>query len=321
MDNMAVYKKTIGFSLRRLAWDILSVLILGALCIVGFLIADKAADNGIIGLLIGLVIGIVVLVILLRWVSYKYKAGQIAMMTRAVTEDSLPDNVIAEGRKVVKERFATVALYYAATRVIKGIFNQIGRAITKLGDRIGGDTGSTIGSAISSVVNIVVAYLCDCCLGWIFFRKEEKPVKATLQGAALFFKHGKTFIKNMGRVFGMDVYTTQAVEKHVCGVSGTSVTLESAASEGDLSAHLAGTSLTGSFVKGDLIKIGSDSYTVTEGVTGHFRYAGGQPHRLPGRRPAGVCVRIPAPHQSRRAGRGKLRHHVRRPLPARHQGL
>ncbi|MBR5752019.1 MAG: P22 coat protein [Clostridia bacterium] len=70
----------------------------------------------------------------------------------------------------------------------------------------------------------------------------------------------------LGRVFGMDVYTTQAVEKHTCGVSGASVTLESAASAGDTQAHLTATSLTGSFVKGDLIKIGSDSYTVTEGA-------------------------------------------------------
>jgi hypothetical protein len=57
------------------------------------------------------------------------------------------------------------------------------------------------------------------------------------------------------------------VEKHVSGVSGSGVKLESASVEGDLLAHLAGTSLTGSFVKGDLIKIGSDSYTVTEGAT------------------------------------------------------
>lgn len=72
---------------------------------------------------------------------------------------------------------------------------------------------------------------------------------------------------SLGRIFGMDVYTTQAVEKHVSGVSGSGVKLESASVEGDLLAHLAGTSLTGSFVKGDLIKIGSDSYTVTEGAT------------------------------------------------------
>ena len=137
MDNQAVYKKTIGFSLRRLGWDILSVLLLAALCGIGLLIADKAPDKGLIGLLIGFLIGLVVVVILLRWVSYKYYAGQIAMMTRGVTEGSLPDDVIGEGKKIVKERFSTVAAFFAVTGIIKGIFREIGRGITKLGESIG----------------------------------------------------------------------------------------------------------------------------------------------------------------------------------------
>ena len=201
MDNMAVYKKTLGFSLRRFGWDLLSLLILGGLCLGGFLIADKTTDKGLIGLLIGLVVGIIILVILLRWVSYKYKAGQIAMMTRGVTEGTLPDDVIGEGKKIVQERFKTVAAFFAVTGIIKGIFHEIGRGITKAGEAIGGDTGSTIGSAISAIIDVIVAYLCDCCLGWVFYRKDVKSTKATLEGAVLFFKHWKTFAKNMARVF------------------------------------------------------------------------------------------------------------------------
>ena len=201
MDNMAVYKKTLGFSLRRFGWDILSVLILGALSLGGFLVADRMTDKGLVGLAIGLVIGIVVLVVLLRWVSYKYKAGQIAMMTRGVTEGTLPDDVIGEGKKVVRERFKTVAALFAVTGIIKGIFHEIGRGITKVGEAIGGDTGSTVGSAISAVIDVIVAYLCDCCLGWVFYRENVKPAKATCEGAVLFFKHWKTLAKNMARVF------------------------------------------------------------------------------------------------------------------------
>ena len=201
MDNMAVYKKTLGFSLRRMGWDILSVLILFGLCVAGFMIADKVADNSVIGLLIGLVIGLAILVILLRWVSYRYKAGQIAMMTRGVTEGTLPDDVIGEGKRIVRERFATVAVFFAVTGIIKGIFNEIGRAITKVGESVGGDTGNTIGNVISVVINVVISYLCDCCLGWVFYRKDVKSPKATCEGAVLFFKHWKTLAKNMGRVF------------------------------------------------------------------------------------------------------------------------
>ena len=53
--------------------------------------------------------GIVALILISRFISYALKAGQIAMMTRGVSEGELPDNVIKEGRRVVKERFATAA--------------------------------------------------------------------------------------------------------------------------------------------------------------------------------------------------------------------
>lgn len=202
MDNMTVYKKTIGFSLRRMLWDLIAVIVLAGCCVLGFMIANKS-NHGIIGLLIGALVAIVILVVMMRWVSYKYKAGQIAMMVRGVTEGNLPDDVIGEGKKVVKERFVTVAAFFAVTGVIKAIFNEIGRAITRLGESIGGDTGSAVGGAVSSVISTIVNYLCDCCLGWVFYRKDVKSAKATCEGAVLFFKHGKTFAKNMGRVFGI----------------------------------------------------------------------------------------------------------------------
>ncbi len=203
MDNKQIYKKTLGFSLRRVLWDIISVALLLGAGTLGYFLGEKYAQNGPIGLLIGGVIGIVALILITRFISYSLKAGQIAMMTRGVAEGELPDDVIKEGKKVVKERFATVAAFFAITGVIRGIFNQIGRGVTKLGESIGGDTGGAIGGAVSSVMQTIVNYLCDCCLGWVFYRKEVKPARAACEGAVLFFKHGKTFAKNMGRVFGM----------------------------------------------------------------------------------------------------------------------
>lgn len=203
MTNKEIYSLTIGFSVRRLLFDILAFVIMAALAAAGFFIAEKTADNGLIGLGIGAIIGIIVLVIMLRYISYTYKAGQIAMMTRAITEGRLPEDVIGEGKRVVKERFATVAIFFAATNVIKGIFQQLGRGLTGLGRAVGGDSGESVASAINSAIQVVVAYLCDCCLGWVFYRKDQGAAKATCEGAVLFFRHGKTLARNLGRVFGM----------------------------------------------------------------------------------------------------------------------
>jgi len=218
MDNKQIYKATLCFSIRRVLWDLLALLVWAGVMALGFFIAEKAADKGLIGLAIGGVIGLIALVFFLRWLSYKYRAGQIAMMTKGITEGELPQDVMGEGQKIVKERFATVAAFFAVTRVIKGIFNQLGRGISAAGRAIGGDTGGTAGDVISSVIQVIVSYLCDCCLGWVFYRKDVKATKATCEGAVLFFKHGKTFFKNMGRVFGMGLATLAVIGGAFAGI-------------------------------------------------------------------------------------------------------
>ena len=205
MNNKEVYKKTLTFSLRRFLWDLGSVIVITIFAVAGFLIADKASQNGLIGLAVGIVIAIILVAIASHFISYVFKAGQIAMMTEGVSKGKMPEDVYGAGKKVVKERFATVAGYYAATSVIKGIFNQLGNAITSVGKAVGGDTGNAVGSTISAAIQTVVEYLCNCCLGWVFYRKDEKATKATLEGAVIFFKHGKTLAKNLGRVFGMSI--------------------------------------------------------------------------------------------------------------------
>lgn len=205
MNNKEIYKRTLTFSLRRFLWDLGSVIILIIFTAAGFIVTDKFSGNGLIGLVVGMVVAIIAIAIASHFISYVFKAGQIAMMTKGVTEGKLPDDVYGEGKKIVKERFLTVAAYYAVTSAIKGIFNQLGRVVTSVGESVGGDAGGTIGSTISSIIQTIVRYLCDCCLGWVFYRKDEKATKATLEGAVLFFKHGKTLLKNLGRVFGISL--------------------------------------------------------------------------------------------------------------------
>ena len=203
MSNKEIYRKTLTFSVRRLLFDVITFILFFGIMFLGFFIGDKAGDAGLAGLIIGVIIAFIVLWLFSRFISYTFSAGQICMMTTGITEGSLPDDVYAEGKRRVKERFGTVALYFAATNTIRGIFREIGRGISSIGRAVGGDAGDAAGSAISTVVDTLVRYLSDCCLGWVFFRKDENAAKATLEGSVLFFKHGKTFAKNMGRIFGM----------------------------------------------------------------------------------------------------------------------
>ena len=205
MSNKEIYQKTLVFSLRRALWDIIAFAILGGACALGYMIAEKSFNRGLVGLAIGGVGGLIAIAIILRFVGYTCKAGQIAMMTRAITEGSLPQDVYAEGKRTVKQRFLTVAAYFSVTGVIKGIFSQLGRGVAGIGKSIGGDAGETVGNVINSVIQVIVSYLSDCCLGWVFYRSTVNAAKATCEGAVLFFRKWKTLAKNMGRVFGMGI--------------------------------------------------------------------------------------------------------------------
>ena len=214
LSNGDVYRKVLTFSLRRLLFSIIYIAMLVGLTAGGFLLADKlwhCDGSGLVGMGIGFVIAIVFIAILSHFLMYVIKAGQIAVITKAVTEDKLPDNCWQTGKEMVKERFATVAVYYAATSIIKGLFQELSNAITSVGQSIGGDSGGAVGSAIGIVINTIVSYLCDCCLGWVFYRKDQSAFKATCEGAVTFFKNGKTFLKNMGRVFGIGLVSLLAI--------------------------------------------------------------------------------------------------------------
>lgn len=203
MDNKTIYKKTIKFSLWQVLWDLIAFAIFAIFSAAGFAIANQTTNYGLAGLGIGAILGGICAGILLHFVSYSYKAGQIAMMTEGIVKGKLPEDTVKAGKEIVKERFSTVAAYYAATGAIKAVFRQIGNGITAVGQAVGGDNGGAVGSTISGVINTIIDYLCDCCLGWVFYKKDEKATKATLEGAVIFFKHGKTLVKNLGRIFGI----------------------------------------------------------------------------------------------------------------------
>lgn len=205
MSNKEIYKKTLTFSLHRFLFNTCALIGVGLLAVGGFILMDKLTDKGLIGLAIGVLFGIVIVAVVAHFFAYTFQAGQIAMMTRAVTEGTLPDDVYAEGKRMVKERFTTVAIYYAATNAIKAIFRELGNLLTKAGEAIGGDAGNAIASTINIGIQVLIGFLCDCCLGWVFYCKDKSALKATLQGAAIFFKNGKALLRNMGRIFGMGI--------------------------------------------------------------------------------------------------------------------
>ena len=203
MTNFQVYKKILPFSLIAFFIDVLTIIAVVGIAVGGFFIAEAASNQGLIGLAVGLIIGLIVSILVKMFITNMYKAGMIAMITVGVTEGKLPDNTLQEGRRMVKERFVSIFAFFAVTGAIKGVFRQLGRMLNRLGTAVGGDVGNSVTSIIDSFIQVLISYLCDCCLGWVFYRKDKNTASAACEGAAIFFKHGKTLLRNMGRIFGM----------------------------------------------------------------------------------------------------------------------
>ena len=221
MTNFQVYKKILSFSLVNFLVDILSLAQFIGFCTLGFIIGMKASSDGAIALLglgIGFILGIVVSVLINIFLKNRIKAAQIAIMVKGVTEGNLPEHAFKEGFNEIKGRFGRITAFFFITNAIKGIFNQLGRTINKIGTALGGQTGNTITSVIDSAVQTLIGYLCDCCLGWILYRKDENAAKAGCEGAVIFFKHGKTLIKNIGRIFGMGALSFVVIAGAFTGV-------------------------------------------------------------------------------------------------------
>lgn len=69
---------------------------------------------------------------------------------------------------------------------------------------------------------------------------------------------------SIGRVFGMDNYMAQGVKAHVPTVSATAPKVNGAVTKGASKISIDGSALTGKLLKGDVLTIGSFSYTVTK---------------------------------------------------------
>ena len=206
MTNFQVYRKTISYSFVMLCCDLLSLILVIGLSVAGFYIGASMGDSqALIGLAIGLILGIIAGVLVGYLLTNRVKAAQIAMMTKGVTENALPDHVFHEGFNELKGRFAKITLFFFVVNTIKRIFRRIGRTFTRVGQAVGGKVGGGIASAIDSAIQTVIAYLADCCLGWALFRKDKGVGSAACEGATIFFKHGKTLVKNIGRIFGIGI--------------------------------------------------------------------------------------------------------------------
>ncbi len=188
-----------------------------------------------------------------------------------VTMDKIADvsvEVTAKEMALEIENFTSQVIEPAAIAIAEKI-NRDGLELYKDIYTIGGTAGTTPNSledlaAARKMLNINKAPVFPRYAVWdpeadMNFSVIPAIVNAEKSGSTEALREG-----SIGRIQGVDNYMSQAIWNHTPGVSATGLTVKNAVTAGSHQVDIGGTSLTGKFVKGDILTIDGTTYTVTE---------------------------------------------------------
>ena len=205
MTNFAIYKKTFRFTLMRILTGLIGLALIIGLPAIVFAVTGKLEDTArIAACLGGFIVGCIAAGLISHFISYIFRAGQIAVAAKAAAGQDLPEDCYSEGKSIVKQRFGTVAVFFAIEKIINAIVSQLTSGVSKLTDKISSDSDSdavkTIGAVINIVISAMLKFMCACCMGWVFINPDVNAWRCACDGAILYFKNWKDLLKNTGRI-------------------------------------------------------------------------------------------------------------------------
>ncbi len=193
-----LFRKTAPFVWAKLMLGFLTALIsIGLLA--GFLALGWLF--GEIGLVIMAILWLVsiklVWTIIMHCGGYLIKAGHIAVIAEACRTGKVPSRQVGYGKDMVRDRFATTAVYFLIDKLVSGAVKQIQKGIGRLGDRFDFIPGmEVVTGAAQFFVKISLGYVDECCLGWTFYHKEQGVFKSSADGVVLYTQNWKSLLKN-----------------------------------------------------------------------------------------------------------------------------
>lgn len=133
----------------------------------------------------------------MHYVGYMLKAAHIAVVSTAVTEGIIPDNMYETGKQMVTERFGATNAYFALDRLISGAVSELQKAVGKV-DAVFGEIPG-VGAVVDFLqifIGIALGYIDECCLGYTFCKKGETAFKAGCDGVVIYFQNIKHLLKS-----------------------------------------------------------------------------------------------------------------------------
>lgn len=197
MSTGRIFKETIPFCIAKLALGVgtilLSVGLLAILLLFRWIIGAKDMS---IAILIWVVATIVIRFLLMHYVGYLVKAAHVAVITEMITTGRVPANQVEYGKRKVLERFEATNTFFVIDKLINKAIRQIQRGLQRISGILdiipGVDALLSIGSVF---IRFALSYIDECCLGYIFYKKEEGSFKSAADGVAIYAQNWKELLK------------------------------------------------------------------------------------------------------------------------------
>lgn len=206
MSSGQIFRKTMPFVWAKLLLGLITVgfsAILFAVLMGLSWLFNSGGVTGILFLIWISAVGIIRLVVM-HYFGYLFKAGHIAVITEAVTTGKVPDNQVAYGKQMVKERFATSNIYFAVDKLVSGAVKQIQRGIEKVGNALDFIPGmDAITSLAKFFVDISLGYIDECCLGYTFYKTDDSAFKSAADGVAIYAQNWKKLLKDAAKTMAV----------------------------------------------------------------------------------------------------------------------
>jgi hypothetical protein len=156
--------------------------------------------TGFFFLLIWIGLTVTIRFFLMCYVGYLIKAGHIAVIAEAVTTGRVPDNQVAYGKDMVVKRFGAANVFFIIDKLVSGAVRQIQNGIGKMGGALGMIPGMNgITSLLQLFVKISLGYIDECCLGYVFYKKEQGAFKSAVDGVVIYAQNWKSLLANAAK--------------------------------------------------------------------------------------------------------------------------
>lgn len=200
MKAREIFFKTLPFCWAKLGLGLLNIFIDVVLfaVLMGLSLIFKSEGVTFIMFLIWLAMIGTVNFIINHYFGYLVKAGHVAVIARTFEEGKVPDNCLATGKSMVKQRFVTSNAYFAIDKLVSGSVKQLQRALGRVTDKVFGAIpgADSVKSATNFFLEISLGYIDECCLGYTFYKDEDSAFKSACDGVVIYAQNWKTLLKN-----------------------------------------------------------------------------------------------------------------------------